>query len=88
MFNQFNRCFENLCIIVFSEYVNLRVRKVLTVDTMLVFLKPVLYRVHGVHLEKRKKISLDDVRNQLIDYEPHQLKKLVDACNALPYYFV
>lgn len=85
-FNQFNSCFENLCRLVFSEYVNLRVRKIITLDNVLIFLKPVLYRVHGIHLKSKKRIKLKDVKDHLNEYHPNQLRKLIEMAYKLSYF--
>lgn len=87
IFNQFNVYFENLCTLIYVEYVNLRIRKIITIEKVLPFLKNALYKLHGQHLEKKKRINLDDVKYHLIEYSPHQLKKMVDEANNLSYFF-
>ena len=87
IFNQFNVYFENLCTLIYVEYVNLRIRKIISIEKVLPFLKNALYKLHGQHLEKKKRINLDDVKYHLIEYSPHQLKKMVDEANNLPYFF-
>ena len=87
-FRHFEECFQNLCYIVFNEYVQTRVRKVLQPTTILRFLKPVLYRIHGFHLKTKTRVRLSDVKTHLEEYPPYILRKLVDSTNELPYSFV
>jgi len=86
-FKYFNDCFENLCVLAYNEYVLLRVRKVIQPPQVLRFLKPVLYRVHGIHLKNKARIRLSNVRSHLEEYPPFMLRKLVDMANGLPYSF-
>jgi hypothetical protein len=86
-FKYFNDCFENLCVLAHNEYVLLRVRKVLQAPQVLRFLKPVLYRLHGIHLTNKSRIRLSTVRSHLEEYPPFMLRKLVDMANGLPYSF-
>jgi hypothetical protein len=87
-FRYFNDCFYNLSVLAYSEYVSLRVRRTIQPSEVLRFLKPVLYRVHGIHLTKHVRIRLSDVREHLSNYPPHILRRLVDMANGLPYSFI
>jgi hypothetical protein len=87
-FQYFEVCFNNLCLIVFNEYILTRVRKVIIPIQILPFLKPVLYKLHGIHLKTKVRIQLHDVINNLQNYPPHILRKLVDMTNNLSYSFV
>ena len=87
-FQYFELCFQNLCFIVFNEYILTRVRKVVSPIQILPFLKPVLYKLHGLHLNTKVRIQLHDVRNNLQNYPPYILRKLVDMTNNLSYSFV
>lgn len=86
-FRYFEKSFNNLCLLAYNEYVLLRLRKVITVDKLLVFLKPVLYKLHGIHINKKLRIQLSTVRNHLNKYPSFLLKKLVEMANNLPYGF-
>lgn len=87
-FKYFDGCFQNLCMLAYNEYILLRVRKVIEPPQVLKFLKPVLYRVHGLHLTNKIRIRLADVKAHLEDYPPYMLRKLVDMANGLPYSFI
>ena len=86
-FQYFEKCFQNLCLLSYNEYTLLRVRKVIQPPQVLRFLKPVLYKIHGIHLENKIRIKLSDVRNHLETYEPYMLRRIVDMANGLPYSF-
>jgi hypothetical protein len=86
-FRQFEKSFNNLCILAYNEYVLLRIRKVIDVEKLLPFLKPVLYKVHGIHINNKTRIKLSVVRSHIEEYPPFLLKKLVEMANALPYSF-
>lgn len=86
-FSYFSNCFENLCYLAYNEYILLRIRKVIQAPQVLRFLKPVLYKLHGLHLNKKTRIKLQDVRSHLEEYPPFMLRKLVDMSNSLPYSF-
>lgn len=88
IFNYFEDCFNNLCLLTFNEYISLRVRKTLQQSDVLRPLKPVLFRIHGVHLTKHVRIRLADVREHLEEYHPSMLRKLVDMANGLPYSYI
>ena len=87
-FRYFEGCFQNLCVLAFNEYILTRVRKVLQPTQILRFLKPVIYKLHGVHLKTKTRIKLADVKTHLEEYPPFMLRKLVDMSNVLPYSFV
>jgi len=87
-FRYFEDCYNNLCLLAYNEYVLFRVRRVLQRSDVLRFLNPVLYRIHGIHLSKRIRIRLADVREHLNNYPPHVLRRLVDTANGLPYSFI
>ncbi len=84
-FKYFEKCFKNLCLVSYNEYILLRVRKVIQPPQVLRFLKPVLYKLHGLHLENKIRIKLSDVHSHLETYEPYMLRRLVDMVNGLPY---
>ena len=86
-FKYFNDCFENLCVLAYNEYILVRIRKVIQAPQVLRFLKPVLYRLHGIHLTNKSRIRLENVRSHLEEYPPYILRKLVDMANGLPYSF-
>jgi|SaaInlStandDraft_1057018.scaffolds.fasta_scaffold04044_11 hypothetical protein len=86
-FRFFEKSFNNLCLLAYNEYVLLRIRKVITVDKLLVFLKPVLYKIHGIHITKKIRIKQSVVRQHLNEYPSFLLKKLVELANNLPYSF-
>ena len=86
-FRQFKMSFNNLCLIAYNEYILLRIRKVIDVEKVLPFLKPVLYKVHGIHINNKIRIKLSVVRSHLEEYPPFLLKKLVEMANTLPYKF-
>ena len=86
-FQEFEKHFQNLCLLSFNEYILLRVRKVIQPPQVLQFLKPVLYKLHGVHLENKIRIKLSDVQSHMETYEPYMLRRLVDMINGLPYSF-
>jgi hypothetical protein len=86
-FKYFHDCFQNLCLLTYNEYILLRVRKIIEPPRILKFLKPVLYRVHGIHLTKKVRIKLSIVKEHLDTYPPYMLRKLVDMANGLPYSF-
>jgi hypothetical protein len=87
-FKYFNACFHNLVTLAYNEYVLLRVRKNIEPPQILPFLKPVLYRIHGIHLNKKMRVRMQDVKNHLSLYPPHVLRRLVDSANSLPYSFI
>jgi len=86
-FGYFDNCFNNLCILTYNEYVLLRVRKVIQAPHVLRFLKPILYRIHSIHINNKSRIRLETVRTHLEEYPPFMLQKLVDMANGLPYSF-
>jgi hypothetical protein len=51
-------------------------------------LKPVIYKLHGIHLKTKVRVRLADVKVHLEEYPPFMLRKLVDMANGLPYSFV
>jgi hypothetical protein len=87
-FKYFEGCFQNLCVLAFNEYILTRVRKVLQPTQVLRFLKPVIYKLHGIHLKTKVRVRLADVKVHLEEYPPFMLRKLVDMANGLPYSFV
>ena len=87
-FKYFNNCFHNLCVLAYNEYILLRVRKLIQPPQILHFLKPVLYKLHGIHIKTKSRIHLVDVQKHLEEYPPFILRKLIDMANGLPYTFV
>ena len=84
-FSQYERFFYNLCITAFNEYIMVRIRKSIDVKESLPFLKPVLYKLHGIHISKKFRITLQTVVKHIESYSPQLLKSLVDKCNTLHY---
>lgn len=87
-FAAFEDSFYNLCCHAYNEYVLLRVRKVIEITQVLPFLKPVLYRIHGIHIQRHIRITLGDVQRHLEQYSPYNLRRLVDMANGLPFAFL
>ena len=87
-FKYFEKCFDNLCIITYNEYILIRVRKILQLTQVLQFLKPILYRIHGNHLKTKVRVKLIDVRTHLEEYPPFMIQKLIEMVNELHYSFV
>ena len=86
-FNYFENCFQNLCLLLYNEYILLRIRKVILPPQVYQWVKPVLYKLHGLHINNKIRIRLVDVKSHMETYEPYMLRKLVDLANTLPYSF-
>lgn len=86
-FRYFESCFDNLCTLVYSEYVLLRIRKLIQPPQVMNFLKPVLYKLHGIHLSTKSRVKISTVKAHLQEYTPFALRNLVDASTNLPYSF-
>ena len=84
-FKYFEGCFQNLCLLAYNEYILLRVRKVILPPQVLQWLRPVLYKLHGLHINNKIRIRLVDVKAHMEKYEPYLLRRLVDLANGLPY---
>jgi hypothetical protein len=84
-FKYFENCFQNLCLLAYNEYILLRIRKVILPPQVLQWLRPVLYKLHGLHINNKIRIKLVDVKAHIETYEPYLLRKLVDLANDLPY---
>ena len=84
-FSQYEKLFHNLCMIAYNEYIMVRVRKAIDIKNSLQFLKPVLYKLHGIHITKKYKITLRSVVKHFESYDPQLLKSLVDKSNQLSY---
>ena len=84
-FKYFESCFQNLCLLAYNEYILLRIRKVILPPQVLQWLRPVLYKLHGIHITNNIRIRLADVKSHMETYEPYLLQKLVDSANDLPY---
>jgi len=84
-FNYFSSNFQKLCSLVMSEYVGYRIKKVITHDKVIEFLKPTLYNLHGIHLSTRQKIQIEDVSTLLLSYDPYQIRRLIELMTNVVY---
>lgn len=84
-FLYFTRFFDNMCMVIYNEYVLLRVRKVIKINDVPPYYKHVLYNIHGVYLSNKTTICLSDVRAHLEQYPSYKLKKMTDIANTLAY---
>jgi len=86
-FLQYEKLFYNACINVYTEYVLVRIRKVIDITKTHSFLKPVLYKLHGIHIKNKQKINLTYIIKHLENYPPPLLKSIIEKCNNLPYMY-
>lgn len=86
-FNDYKKSYDNMCTILYNEYVSFRIRKIIDVQYLLPWTKNALYIIHGRYLENFASIYLSTVKQILKDFEIHELKKMIESANKLPYSF-
>ena len=80
--------FNNLCIMIYNEYIMYRIRKVLTFKNTIYQFRPTLYKIHGYHLTSKKKISKYNVIYIVGHLPSFTIRKLIEFTNTLTYSFV
>lgn len=84
-FEEYQKQYQNLCYLIYTEYINVNLRKILEHKDCLPFLKGVIYRLHKYHLEKKKPVTLHVVIKHMEIYTPYTLWRFTEEANKLPW---
>jgi len=88
IFRTIEKKFNNLCIMIYNEYIMYRIRKVLSYKNTIYQFRQIMYKIHGYHLINKKKINMNNVINIIENLPSFYIKKLIEYTDTLTYSFV